>query len=307
LHGRGTINFNMMAASVQSKTQWTILEILQWTVDYFSQKGIENPRLTAEVLLAHLLQHDRMYLYVHYNQPLEQHEREQFKTLIRQRVQGVPTQYITGKQEFWSLEFQVEPGVLIPRPETEHLVEAAIQHAKSFSQPRILDLGTGSGAIAISLQHELPDANVYAGDISGEAVAIAMKNADRLLQPHHRLSFAHGDLFAPFQDMTFDLIVSNPPYIAADEYAALAREIKEHEPKSALYAGEHGLDIYRRLIAEAPSYLAAEGVVLVEIGYGQHDAVAALFQDRGFIMEETIQDYAGIERVIAARLRGSET
>jgi release factor glutamine methyltransferase len=285
----------------QHHAQWTILDILQWTTAYFQEKDIQNPRLTAEVLLAHTLQQDRMYLYVHYDQPLEPAERSQFKTLIKQRANGTPTQYLTGKQEFWSLEFQVAPGVLIPRPETEHLVEAALNLSVQFPQPTIVDIGTGSGIIAISLKKELPHADVYAGDISETALAIARQNADRLLNGEQSIMFRQGDLFQPFSGIAFDLIVSNPPYIRAAEYAVLAREIREHEPKEALYADAEGLDVYARLIAGAAAYLNPEGYVLVEIGYGQKDAVVGIFEQHGFAIKTVIPDYAKIDRVIVAQ------
>lgn len=284
----------------QNDRAWTILEILQWTTDYFQQKEIDSPRLTAEVLLAHTLDTDRMYLYVHYDQPLEQEERAGFKTLIQQRVQGVPTQYLTGRQEFWSLEFQVAPGVLIPRPETEHLVEAAINLSAQFPTPAIVDIGTGSGIIAISLKKEIPHASIYAGDIAGTALAIAKQNAITLLENGNNIEFHQGDLFEPFAGMTFDLIVSNPPYISAEEYATLSCEVREHEPKIALYAGGEGLDVYRRLIAKAHSYLHPDGYILVEIGYGQKDAVVNIFQKHGFSIKSLIKDYAGIDRVVIA-------
>lgn len=281
--------------------QWTILEILQWTTSYFQEKGIQSPRLTAEVLLAHTLQQDRMYLYVHYDQPLEPEERQRFKTLILQRIQGTPTQYLTGVQEFWSLGFRVTPAVLIPRPETEHLVETAIELARTLSAPTILDLGTGSGIIAISLKHELPQANMYASDVSETALSIARENAGSLLAEGAQITFCHGDLFEPFPAMTFDLIVSNPPYISEPDYAALACEVRDHEPRLALYAGKDGLDVYHPLIAGAAGHLNAQGVAVVEIGYGQKDAVVKIFEQHRFQIERIVPDYAGIERVIAAR------
>ncbi|GAK57997.1 modification methylase, HemK family [Candidatus Vecturithrix granuli] len=286
--------------------QWTILEILQWTTTYFQEKGVQSPRLTAELLLAHTLQQERMYLYVHYDQPLEPEERKQFKTLILRRIQGTPTQYLTGVQEFWSLAFRVTPAVLIPRPETEHLVELAVELGRSFSQPAILDLGTGSGAIAISLKHELPHANIYASDVSEAALTIARENAQSLLPAGRQMTFFQGDLFAPFPEMTFDLIVSNPPYISELEYAALTCEVRDHEPKLALYAGKDGLDVYRRLIAGAAAHLNPHGVVLVEIGCGQQDAVVQLFEQQHFSIERIVKDYAGIARVIAARKSSSK-
>lgn len=285
----------------QHEKQWTILGILQWTINYFREKGIQNPRLTAEVLLAHTLHQDRISLYVHYDQPLEAEERARFKTLVKQRVQGTPTQYLTGKQEFWSLEFQVAPGVLIPRPETEHLVEAAINISTQFPRPAIIDVGTGSGNIAISLKKELPHAEVYASDISDAALEIARHNARHLLNGENKLIFRQGDLLQPFSDTTFDLIVSNPPYISAAEYEALSCEIRAHEPRLALYAGEEGLDVYRELIPQARSSLNPHGYVLVEIGYGQKGAVVNIFQEHGFVIKEVIKDYAGIDRVAIAR------
>jgi release factor glutamine methyltransferase len=284
----------------QNEKQWTILEILQWTINYFREKGIQNPRLTAEVLLAHTLHQDRLSLYVHHDQPLEAEERSRFKTLVKQKMQGTPTQYLTSKQEFWSLEFQVAPGVLIPRPETEHLVEAAIAVAAQFPQPAIVDVGTGSGNIAISLKKEIPHAEVYASDISEAALEIAKRNAGNLLDGESRIIFRQGDLLQPFSGNTFDLIISNPPYVNAAEYETLSCEIREHEPKLALYAGEEGLDVYQKLIPQAQSYLNSHGYVLVEIGYGQKDAVINIFQEHGFAIQDVIKDYAGIDRVVIA-------
>ncbi len=285
----------------ETTKQWTILDILRWTTDYFREKTIDNPRLTAEVLLAHSLQKDRMYLYVHFDQPLYEDERAAFRALVKQRVQGIPTQYLVGTQEFWSLEFKVTPDVLIPRPETEHLVEAAIKLAQDFPNPNIVDIGTGSGIIAISLKKELPQATIHAGDLSERAVTIAQHNAATLLDGDNPITFHHGDLFTPLYGYKFDLIVSNPPYIAAADYAGLAREVKDHEPRLALHAGEHGLDVYQRLIADAKNYLNPGGYVVVEIGYGQKNDVVGIFEQNGFAIHEVIPDYAGIERVVVAK------
>ncbi|PID58908.1 protein-(glutamine-N5) methyltransferase, release factor-specific [candidate division KSB3 bacterium] len=282
--------------------QWTILEILRWTTDFFRQKGVDSPRLTAEVLLAHVLEQERIYLYVHFDQPLAYEERERYKVLIRRCANGEPTQYLTGVQEFWSLTFEVTPAVLVPRPETEHLVEAALTCAVSEAQPKILDIGTGCGVIAICLKHELPGAEVFAGDISEDALNVAMQNAERLLNDGNSISFRQGDLFTPFSGMRFDLLISNPPYISTRQYEALERKIRDYEPACALHAGEEGLDIYRRLIANAADYLKPEGCVLLEIGQGQKDAVVELFDAERFSIRKIINDYAGIERVIIAGL-----
>ena len=279
---------------------WTILEILQWTINFFKEKQIEPARLTAEVLLAHVLKKDRLHLYVNHDQPLTPGEREAFKALIRLRVQGTPTQYLTGRQEFWSMEFVVAPGVLIPRPETEHLVEATIERAKTLEHPAIVDIGTGSGAIAISLHKELPQAAISASDISETALNIARRNAETLFPNGHRITFVQGDLFAPFVGQSFDLIVSNPPYLSAQEYAELAQEIREHEPLNAIWGGEDGLDAYRRLIAEAANYARPSGWLLLEIGNTQAEAVTQLCQENGWTVEQVIKDYAGLDRVVVA-------
>ena len=280
---------------------WTILEILQWTIGFFKEKQIEPARLTAEVLLAHVLKKDRLHLYVNHDQPLTPAEREAFKALIRLRVQGTPTQYLTGRQEFWSMEFAVAPGVLIPRPETEHLVEAAIERAKPLEHPEIVDIGTGSGAIAISLQKELPQAAISASDISETALNIARRNAETLFPNEPRIAFVQGDLFAPFAGQSFDVIVSNPPYLSAQEYAELAQEIREYEPLTAIWGGEDGLDAYRRLIAEVGNYLRPSGYLILEIGNTQAEAVTRLCQESGLAVEQVIKDYAGLDRVVVAR------
>ena len=199
------------------------------------------------------------------------------------------------------MEFAVAPGVLIPRPETEHLVEAAIERAKPLEHPAIADIGTGSGVIAISLHKELPQADISACDISETALNIARRNADTLFPNGHHITFVHGDLFAPFAGQSFDLIVSNPPYISTEEYAGLSREIREHEPPTALQAGADGLDVYRRLIAEAANYARPSGWLLLEIGNTQAEAVTQLCQENGWIVEQVIKDYAGLDRVVAAR------
>jgi len=280
---------------------WTILEILHWTTSFFKEKQIEPARLTAEVLLAHVLKKERIHLYVNHDQPLTPAERETFKALLRSRVQGTPTQYLTGRQEFWSMEFAVAPGILIPRPETEHLVEAAIERVKTLESPSIVDIGTGSGAIAISLHKELPHAAISACDISETALNIARRNAETLFPDGHQITFVQGDLFAPFAGQMFDLIVSNPPYISTEEYAGLAREIREHEPPTALLAGVDGLDVYRRLIADAANYLRPSGWLLLEIGNTQAEAVTQLCKESGLTVEQVIKDYAGLDRVVAAK------
>ena len=280
---------------------WTIGSILKWTGQYFSDKGVENPRLDAEVLLSHILGHDRLYLYTHFEQPLEQAELAAFRECVRKRAARLPVAYITGHKEFMGLSFEVAPAVLVPRPDTEILVEAAHVRLKGGNDPEILDLGTGSGAIIISLLHSLPAASGTAVDISGPALSIAGKNAARL-GVAGRLTLLEGDLFSPVRGMQFDAIVSNPPYIPAGDIAGLAAEVRQ-EPNAALDGGKDGLDFYRRILAEAAGYLKPGGFLALEVGSGQAQTVASLAQDVSLELAEICRDLAGIERVVIASRR----
>jgi len=290
---------------------WTILKVIQWTAGYFSRKGIEQARAEAEVLLAHVLGMDRIQLYLRFDQPLSAAELAGYREIIRRRAAHEPTQYITGRQEFWSLEFEVTPSVLIPRPETELLVEKSLEFLESSGnssdktpEPAIVDLGTGSGAIAVALAHERPSSRVIATDRSPEALAVAKRNAMR----HHvedRIFFAAMDLLSGFRPSSplFDLIVSNPPYIGEAEFAGLAPEIARHEPAGALRGGgNQGLDIIRRIINNVPVYLKPGGMLLLEVGQGQpdllRDELAASPHIDSF---EFIRDYSGILRVVKLR------
>jgi len=253
------------------------------------QSKIDAPRLTAEVLLAHAVGRDRAWLYAHSEEELRELWWIHYGRYLHQRMEGVPTQYITGRQEFFGREFRVTPDVLIPRPETEHVIEAALrQPARS-----ILDIGAGSGAIAITLALETR-ACVAASDIFVKALAVAAENARRLNAP---VRFAACDLAAAFAAASFDLVVSNPPYVP--ETDSLPREVREHEPAVALYGGADGLEIYRRLIPEAARVLEPGGWLIVEIGYRSAEAVGALFGGWHEVAVEN--DLAGIPRVISAR------
>jgi len=251
---------------------WTILKVLQWTTGYFSRKGIDQPRANAEVLLAHALGLERIQLYLRHDQPLSPVELARYRQLVQRRAAREPTQYITGKQEFWSLELDVTPAVLIPRPETEVLVEAALEVLGSESA-RVLDLGTGSGAIAIAIAHECPNVQVVATDRSPEALAVAMRNVrkhgfkDRIALAAVAYFDAFTSLFPPF-----DLIVSNPPYIGENEFSDLAPEVSRFEPSTALLGGgAKGLDAIRRILMDTPDFLKPGGTLLLEIGQGQAD------------------------------------
>lgn len=282
--------------------KWTVLKVLQWTTAFFERKNLEQPRASAEVLLAHLLKMERIQLYLNFDRPLTRAELTSYRAAIQRRAAREPTQYITGKQEFWSLELEVTPAVLIPRPETELLVEKTLELVGN-SVKRVLDLGTGSGAIALALAHECPTLRIIASDQSYEALQVARRNALRH-QLQERVAFVATDLLCGFTTSVapFDIIVSNPPYIGEKEFPALAPEIIQYEPSSALLAGPQGLTVIRRIIREAPGYLRNEGSLLLEIGVGQ----AELLQDElpkahAFAHFEFLRDYSGILRVLHLR------
>jgi release factor glutamine methyltransferase len=281
---------------------WTVGKIIDWTTAHLRKHGSDTPRLEAEILLAHTRHCPRIQLYVQYNEPLTDDERTVMRDLVRRRAQSEPVAYLVGHREFFGLEFRVTPDVLIPRPETETLVLEAVTLGKQQSQARVLDLGTGSGCIAISVAANVPDAVVTATDMHHRALEIARENAAR----HGlaaRLRFLEGDLFAPLPaDEQFDIIASNPPYVADGEMETLPPDVRLHEPAHALRAGPQGLDVITRLIAAASPHLAAGGSLLLEIAPEQAPAVRALLEKTGaFEPSRTIKDPFGKERVIAAR------
>lgn len=277
--------------------------VLRQAAQRLISRGIESGALDAEIILGHVLGAGREQLVVAANAPLDDAEAWAYENLLSRRLRREPTAYITGKREFWSLDFQVSPDVLIPRPETELLVEIVLTLAKeSPLAPRIVDLGTGSGAVAVALASELTSAEIIATDVSAEALAVAARNAVRN-DLAGRIRFVQGDLFAALEpDQRFDLIVSNPPYIRRSDIDTLVPEVNRWEPRGALDGGWDGLDYYRRIAAQAFRYLAPHGALAVEIGAGMSQAVAALLQDAAECIEvNTYNDYAGIERVVVAR------
>ena len=278
---------------------WTIGRILKWTEQYFKEKGIESPRLDAEVLLSHILGRERIYLYVHFDEPLEPAELARYREAIKQRVQRVPVAYIIGEKEFMGLTFKVTEDTLVPRPDTEILVQAAIERLRARGDaPRFADIGTGSGAICLSVLHFLPKAQADTVDISPAARAVAEENA-AALEVADRVTFHTGDLLAPLAGQCYDAILSNPPYIPDGDIAALAPEVRLKEPHTALAGGRDGLDFYRRLMADAPALLKDGGFLAVEVGIHQAAPVAALAVP-SFSRTEILKDYAGIERVVIA-------
>ena len=280
---------------------WTIGGILEWTRQYFGSKGIDNPRLDAEVLLSHILQKDRLYLYVHFDQPLSQPELAAFRECVRKRAARIPVAYITGVKEFYGRCFSVSPAVLVPRPETELLVETAVARLKGSNAPRILDLGTGSGAIAVSVLSEVPEARAIAVDISAEALTVAKGNAVNN-GVAGRIEFFQGDLWEPVEKMVFDAILSNPPYIPSSDISGLAPEV-QCEPSLALNGGRDGLDYYRRLLRDGNLYLGPGGFMAFEIGVYQAESIKQLSESSGLMIDEIIPDYAGIERVVVLTSR----
>jgi release factor glutamine methyltransferase len=287
------------------KRVWTVLDLLRWTTDHFASRGIDTPRLDAEVLLAYALECDRLRLYLEYEKPVEEPERARFRELVQRRAdERIPVALLTGTREFWSLSFEVTPDVLVPRPETETLVTAALERLPDAeAELRVLDVGTGSGAVALALASERPKARVVATDISAAALAVAGRNAERLGLAD-RVAFAEGDLFEPLAGERFDLVISNPPYIGRGEADGLAPELR-HEPESALYAGADGLEVLRRLVAEASDYLEAGGVLALEIDPRQAPALLQLCSDAGWRDVRTHRDLAGRERAVSA-LAGGE-
>lgn len=277
---------------------WTIGTLLQWTKQYFREKGVENPRLDADVLLSSLLGKDRVYLYVHFDQPMEQEELAAFREMVRRRAARVPVAYITGHREFMGLKFQVSPAVLIPRPDTEILVEAATQRLCGLQAGVILDVGTGSGAVLIGTLARVAGCRGVGVDISRQALAVAEANAARLLDPG-QAEFVQSDLF-PQQECRFDAILSNPPYVTTAEMSDLAPEVRQ-EPELALHGGADGLNFYRRLIAGGVRYLKPDGFMAFEVGAGQAREVSRLAALASWRTEQIIPDYAGIERVVVLR------
>jgi release factor glutamine methyltransferase len=279
---------------------WTVKRLLEWTVPYFKDLGLDKARLNSEMLLASSLGVDRLWLYTHYDQPLTGPELDSFRSAVIRRSKREPLQYILGHWGFWSLDFIVRPGVLIPRQETEHLVECVLKFASSAK--KILDICTGSGNIVISLAKELPSSSLWATDISSMAIKTAMENAwTHRIQD--RICFLCGDLFAPVKghEGSFDLIICNPPYVPTNQISKLQAEIKDFEPRVAVDGGEDGLSFYRRLIPGAITFLKPSGYLIMEIGENQTKPVQDMMCNWGYKEVTVFKDYGGLDRVIAGK------
>lgn len=271
----------------------TIRDALEQGTALLNNANVTAPRLTAEVLLCHALGHERSYLFAHPERELREVEWIHYGRYLNERLRGKPTQYITHRQEFYGREFYVAPGVLIPRPETEHLIEAALPLARGV----VIDIGAGSGAIAVTLALE-SQAKIFATDISFTALTIAQRNARTLNAPVHLIG---SDLASPIPDISVDLVVSNPPYVSTN--ADLAREVRDWEPPEALFAGPTGLDVYRRLIPEAARVLRPGGFLALELGFDSLEPVRALLSER-WREPQITHDLAGIPRVLVSQKAG---
>jgi len=288
-----------------------VLDLLNRTAAYLKDRRIESPRASAEILLAHVLQMERIDLYVRFDQPVTPEELARFREAVARRGKGEPAAYIVGNKEFFGIPFSVSPDVLIPRPETEHLVDAALQRLahvrdKNGAGMRVLDMGTGSGAIAVALAAHAPDAAIVASDISAAALEIARQNAVRQ-GLDHRIEWVCGAWFSPFKEAgrPFHMIVSNPPYVPSHAIAGLQPEIA-FEPRQALDGGPDGLDAVRHILFNAAAFLAPGGVLLVEIGFDQKPAVTASAGTCRMYREPVfIRDYSGHDRVVCLEKKWS--
>ena len=275
----------------------TVRELLLRAVDELRAAGVDTPVLDAEIMLSRTLGRSRTELLAHPEAVPPQEVVERFSGWVSRRSRREPLAYIIGEREFYGICFEVSPAVLIPRPETEILVETAIGLIKDVPAPRIADIGLGSGAVAVSIAKAAPDAVIYGTESSVDALEIARRNAQRA-DAHNRTHFLQGDLLEPLAGMTFHLIVSNPPYIPSDEIESLQPEIAKYEPSQALDGGPDGLECHRRLAGSASAYLEDKGVLAVEVGAGQADAVEGLFRAAGLRGVRSVRDYSGIERVV---------
>ena len=294
-----------MTAGDPQKKIWTILELLQWGTTYLNDKGFDEARLTVELLLAYSLQLSRIQLYTNFDRPLRESELSVFKALFQRRLQHEPVQYILGRTEFMGMEFEVDRRVLIPRPETEVLVEEAIHHIRENlggKEVSVLDVGTGSGCIAVSLAKMAENCRVLAIDISGDALDLAKGNAAR----HgvgDRVTFQHLDILRIGKEgfaERFDMIVSNPPYISAEEFKSLDPEIRDYEPPPAATDGGDGLAFHRHIADNGQGWLLDGGSVIVEFAYNQSERVSRVFGEKGWQKCRVVKDYSGTPRCLFA-------
>ncbi len=293
-----------MSGTSPTQRTWTLGDLLNWTARFLGERGSETPRLDAEVLLAHAQGCRRIELYTRYTELATDEVRSRYRDLIRKRVEGCPVAYLVGRKEFFSLEFEVGPAVLIPRPDTETLVTACLELARPMPEPAIVDIGTGSGAIAVTLAKQHSGARLAAIDLSPDALAVARRNAERH-GVQGRIRFVQADLLTPVAGERFDFILSNPPYIATEDLDKLPNGVRHYEPVIALDGGLGGYQVIDRLIDQARDHLKPGGWLIVEIGAPQEEQVRQLVQSRpGYEPAATIRDYSGHPRVLKAHWKG---
>jgi release factor glutamine methyltransferase len=276
-------------------------QALSSAIERLEAADVGSPRMNAEVLLMFVLGVNRAYLYAHPERELTAEEEARYDEVLAQRATGMPSQYITGHQEFWGLDFVVTPAVLIPRPETEHLVETVLELARGIARPKLVDVGTGSGCVALALAHELKSAAVYAVDVSADALEIAGANAARL-RLDGRVHFTQSNVLEALAGVhDFDFVVSNPPYVGFGEADKVQKSVRDFEPRVAVFAGEQGLDVIGALIEQAHRALKPGGWLAMEIGYSMRDAVVNLLSPTMWEDVRVVPDLQGIPRVVAAR------
>jgi release factor glutamine methyltransferase len=288
---------------------WTVRSVLRWTADFFAQHDLSSARLDAEILLAHVLEQDRLALYLRYEEPVPETALATYRGLIRRRVNREPISYITGMREFYAISFAVDPSVLIPRHETEHLVEYVVQYAEAHHGPtehgflKIFEIGTGCGNLCIALAKHLPQAQIVSMDISSSAILIANQNLRGQPDCGERILFFQGDLLEGLhpERAKFHLIVSNPPYVPAESWNDLPPEIRDYEPRIALDGGRRGTEILDRILRDAAKYLLPGGTLVLEIGADQAEVLLGKAKDTGHYRQSGIlEDYAGKPRVLVA-------
>ena len=291
-----------MTSSGAQPRNWTSRSLLQWTGDYFRKKGLDSPRLAAEMLLSHVLGVERLKLFMDPDRPTSELERATFRDLVERAARHEPVDYLVGQSPFFSMQFEVTPAVLIPRPSTETLVEHVMQHSRrtpGFRQPHIVDVCTGSGAIAVALAKHMTDASLTATDLSTDALAVARRNAARH-KVADRIHFLEGDLLTPLSGKRFHYLVSNPPYISDAEWDQVAPNVRDHEPHTALRGGADGLKYIRPLIAGCRQHLTAPGQLVLEIAASQRDAVLKLAAAAGLRHGHVLPDHEGLPRMLVA-------
>lgn len=292
----------MSAEADGSEQRWTVGSLVAWATEDFRARGIEKPRLDAEVIVGFVLGLSRTQIIIDAQRPLEPGELSRLRGLVKRRRAREPVAYLRGEREFYGRTFRVDKRVLVPRPDTEILVEVALSRTRQWSlSARVLDLCTGSGCVAITLARQRPTTQVRATDISPDALAVARDNALRL--GAYNVAFAQGDLFACAAGR-YELITANPPYIPSGEIATLQVDVRDHEPWLALDGGADGLDFVRRIVTAAPEHLIPGGVLALEVGAGEAPDTAKILADRGFVEIEVAKDYGQIERVVSGRVQG---